>query len=337
MSEILPETGMRVKSGTKSGGGTSSIERMLCGADMTGSKSPLLLAAAAIVLAVCASAETGSNGDAFPRASMPRTLTLDLSNDGQHVTATVGERIELTLGMGGFRRYGDPEISSSAVRLESTALDFPLSPGGPGYTYIFEATAEGEAQIKFRVFDLYHHELNESGYSVTIRVERGTSHTVLQLGPKVDQANTEPWKGRWASAVTSPSCTTSVPFLRESFVPSLPNLTAVEVELLAAHPNPLATGHIQMLISSEKKGIIANVSKAVSTGDCSHVLLLLPKGGVKVSPGHVYTIELFVVDGEFSWKYVVGGYRKGTASAHCATSPLPDTRSTFLFKTFGAN
>jgi hypothetical protein len=305
---------------------------------MTTSKSRVLWAALAVIFASSAVAQTRIE-DAFQRASMPRTLTLDFSNDGQHVTATVGERIELTLGMGAFRQYGAPEISSSAVRLESTALNFPLSPGGRGYTYIFEATAEGEAQIKFRVFDAYDHETNERGYSVTIGVERGTSHTVLQQSLKVDQANTESWKGRSASAAAySPSCKYFVRILRESFVPSLPNLTAVEVELLAAHPNPLATGEIQMQISSEKKGMIADVRKTVSTGDCSHVLFLLPRGGVKVSPGHVYTIELIVVDGEFSWKYVVGGYRKGTASAPCETSPpLPDTRSTFLFKTFGTN
>jgi hypothetical protein len=82
--------------------------------------------------------------------------------------------------------------------------------------------------------------------------------------------------------------------------------------------------------------MVAALSKTVSADDCNHVLFLLPKSGLQVSPGQVYTIQLWELGGVFGWKYVVGGYREGEASAlHGSNPPLPDTRSTFLFKTFG--
>jgi hypothetical protein len=80
-----------------------------------------------------------------------------------------------------------------------------------------------------------------------------------------------------------------------------------------------------------RKAVEIHLGENVAIG----ILILLPKGGVQVSPGEVYTIELIGVDGVFGWKYVMGGYRKGAASAPFgSTPPLPDTRSTFLFKTF---
>jgi hypothetical protein len=66
------------------------------------------------------------------------------------------------------------------------------------------------------------------------------------------------------------------------------------------------------------------------------VLFLLPKGSLRVSPGEAYGIEL-AGGNLFGWKYVVGGYAKGAAFLENGKPPLREARSTFLFRTFGAN
>src|SRR5437588_4810935 len=64
-----------------------------------------------------------------------------------------------------------------------------------------------------------------------------------------------------------------------------------------------------------------------------------PQGGVRVTPGQVYTIQLSSSDTVLGWKYVLGGYANGAASFHDYPGrPLsPYTSRTFLFRTFGAN
>ena len=59
---------------------------------------------------------------------------------------------------------------------------------------------------------------------------------------------------------------------------------------------------------------LAVVSKTVAVADCNHVLFLLPKGGVRVSPAQVYRIALNGGGGVFGWKYVKDGYANGAAS-----------------------
>jgi hypothetical protein len=204
----------------------------------------------------------------------------------------------------------------------------PPPPGGATVIYVLEAVAEGEVQIKLPVVDAIENpeEARMYAFSIKIRVGPGAGDHPLRANLRTDQANMEPWRNQWVNVDN---------VLRESFVPSLPNLTAVEVELLAVHPGPPATGDIHMMILDErKKMMVASLSKTVSADDCSHVLFLLPRGGLQVSPGQVYTIQLN--GGVFGWKYVVGGYREGAASGpHGSNPPLPDIRSTFLFKTFG--
>jgi hypothetical protein len=121
---------------------------------MTASKSPVLLAAVAAVLGVCANAQT-RNEDVSSPAFAPKVLLLDFANNGQRIAVKVGEQIELTLGLVGGAYYGDPQISSAVVRPEGTAQDWPLNmpppPGGASIIYIFEAVTEGEAQVKVPV------------------------------------------------------------------------------------------------------------------------------------------------------------------------------------------
>jgi hypothetical protein len=81
---------------------------------------------------------------------------------------------------------------------------------------------------------------------------------------------------------------------------------------------------------------LAYVSKTVAVADCSHVLFLFPKGGVRVLPAQIYSIALNGAGGVFGWKYVKDGYANGAASLN--GKPLSGgTPSTFLFRTFGAN
>jgi len=87
-----------------------------------------------------------------------------------------------------------------------------------------------------------------------------------------------------------------------SFTPSLPKLVAVEIELVVANPGPSADTLTMKLIDPTGRPV-AIVSKMVQTTDAKHALFVFPEGGVEVS---------------FNGPPL-----------------LRETRSTFLFKTFG--
>lgn len=285
----------------------------------------VFLAALSLLLTHAASlhAQKPYRGSAEAREQV---LSLDFSNNGQHVSAWVGQQIEIRLGTVGPRQYGDPEISSPAVQLVSTALGYPLSPGGPGFIYIFEAIAEGEARVKVPVVNCCDAPYpNDITFSVTIQV--GPAHgrpPALRLLLKPDQTNPAPWTGAWTNLYN---------FVQQTFSPSLPWLTGVEVELVVANPGPESAEITMMVLNSEGVGL-ASVSKRVSVGDCEHVLFILPRGGLAVSTRETYSIKLSGGGGLFGWKYVVGGYAKGDAWFN-SKPLLKDARSTFLFRTFG--
>jgi hypothetical protein len=154
------------------------------------------------------------------RLPLKNFLSLDFGNNGQSVAATVGEQIELTLGLVGPGHYGDPQISSPAIRLKNTAMylqpNMPPPPGGATVIYVLEAVSEGEVQIKFPVVDAEDPEKARTyAFSMTIRVGPGAGNHSLRANLRTDQANTEPWKNRWVNLDSA---------LLESFVPSLPIL-----------------------------------------------------------------------------------------------------------------
>ncbi len=292
---------------------------------MTSSRARILVSGLASVLVVSCNAAAQNRS---PHRSSPGVLSLSFANNGQHVSARVGQQIELRLGTVGPRQYSTPEISSSAVLLVSTALVWPVNPGGPGFAYIFEAVAEGEAKVTVPVINndptSY---TNDITFTITIAVApaRGKrSRRHVWLTP--DQANTAPWQNAWTNLNN---------FARQSFIPSLPRLTGVEVELVVANPGR-ESAEVSMMILNEAGVGVAQVFKTVAAADCGHVVFLLPRGGLPVSPGQVYSIALSGGDNLFGWKYVVGGYGKGTAFFN--NKPLlKEERSTFLFRTFGAN
>lgn len=304
----------------------------------------VLSATLAMAMAVCATAQVHVVRN-WPSASTPGALPLGPENNGQTVAARVGQRIELTLGTVGPARYDDPQISSPAIRLDDTALycppNSPPSPGGATYTYTFVAVSEGTVEIKLPLINSINPEETRTGtFSITIRVGPGDGKSSIQAALRKDQENSEYWDG--LSTILTGN-------LHETFIPSMATLTAVEIELVPAHSGPSVTRQIDLVITGPGKWpmngtwqnvqiVEADLSKTVSTADCAHVLFLLPNGGLKVSPGEVYTIRPEETSSTFAWKYVVGGYPKGAASAsNDAISPLPSARSTFLFKTFGTN
>jgi hypothetical protein len=293
---------------------------------MTNAWLRVCLFASALLLAVCGKAH-GQRVDTPAPSAREQVLFLNFRDNGQHLAATVGQQIEITLGTVGPKQYGEPQISSSAIELESTALDWPPNPGGPTFIYIFEAVSEGEAQVMVPIFNAESPDLAKRfTFAVTIRVEPTAKRTALRASMTPDQANTEPWKDAWTNLNSA---------VRQSFVPSLPRLIGVEVELVVANPGPTSDEVTMTLTNPEGEGM-AVVSKSVPVANCSHVLFLLPNGGAQVSPGQVYSIGLRGDGGVFGWKYVVGGYKNGAAFFN-GKPLMRDTRSTFLFRTFGAN
>jgi hypothetical protein len=257
-------------------------------------------------------------------------LSLNFTNNGQHLPARVGQRIEVTLGTVGPTQYGDPQVSSPVIRLDSVALDTPPNPGGPTFIYMFEAVAEGGAQVRIPIIHSQDQDLAKRlTFTVTIRVGSVRPSPAPNAFMTPDQANTTSWKNAWISLHNS---------MRQTFRPSLPTLTGVEVELVVANPGP-ASSEVTMTLGNAEGQALALISKTIGVTDCGHVLFVLPKGGLRVTPRQVYSITLSSVDTVFGWKYVVGGYPNGAAMFDgFPGKPLSrDTRTTFLFQTFGAS
>jgi hypothetical protein len=291
---------------------------------MTNSRSTVVLAALAFLWTSCGIADA-RQADMAPTSGKPQVLSLNFSNNGQHLASTVGQQIEITLGTIGPKQYGAPQVSSSAVRLVSVELAGPQNPGGPTFVYIFAATAEGDAQVKIPIIYSENPDwAKRLTFAVTIHVGPAAGNTAeLHVSMTLDQANTAPWRKAWTNLLND---------VRQTFTPSLPRLTRVEVQLVVANPGP-SDGEVVMSLQNAEGEVLAVVSRTVPVDDCRHVLFVFPNGGVQVSPGQAYSIRLSG-GSLFGWKYVVGGYANGAASFN--GKPLvPDTRSTFLFRTFG--
>ena len=127
------------------------------------------------------------------------------------------------------KQYGTPQVSSPAIQLESVALAWPPNPGGPTYVYIFEATAEGEVQVKIPLICSENPDCTERlTFTMTIHVGSAAgSPPALRASMTPDQANTAPWKNAWTNLLND---------VRQTFTPSLPKLAGVEGELVVANP-----------------------------------------------------------------------------------------------------
>ncbi len=286
---------------------------------MTNSRQAVFFVALALLRFFCENAS--GQQVAIPSTANPPVLYLNRANSGQHVAATVGQPIEITLQTIGSGQYDSPQISCWAIRFEGFKKPPCQNPGGPTQVYRFRAAAGGTAQVRIP------HTASNPAFTVTIQVgSEASCPSALHPSMMLDQANTAPWKNAWTNMHND---------VRQTFTPSLPTLTRVEVELVVGNPGPPDDEVTMMLYNAEGQPL-AVVSKTVPVADCCHVLFLLPNDGLRVSPGQLYSIALRSVGTIFGWKYVVGGYANGAASFN-GRPLLPGARSTFLFRTFGAN
>jgi hypothetical protein len=263
------------------------------------------------------------NGTGSASEFKQRYWSLDDSNDGQHLAVSVGDQIEITLGSIGPAQYGEPEISSSAIRLANTALG-PPNPGGAVFIYILKASAEGEARVQIHFTRGFKPE--NGTFTVTIQVVKSSNNPAAPSEVmRPDQVNTEPWTKAWAGLDNN--------VMQQAFVPSLPRLNGVEVQLVTATPG-VQDEDVSMSVADADGGTLAFESKHVPVSECDHVVFVFPHGGLRVSPGKTYRIG--VSSAVFGWKYVEGGYASGDALLN-GKPLLASTRSTFLFRTFGTD
>ncbi len=142
---------------------------------------------------------------------------------------------------------------------------------------------------------------------------------------KPDQVNAARWDKAWTNLVND---------AEQTFTPSMPRLLAVEVELVVANAGP-AEDDLTLTVLDTTGQAVAVMTETVQTSDCDHTMFVIPKDGIDVTPGQTYRLKL--TGGTlFGWKYVLGGYKKGAATFN-GRPLLPKARSTFLFRTFGAD
>jgi hypothetical protein len=146
----------------------------------------------------------------------------------------------------------------------------------------------------------------------------------VQQAMRPDQVNAARWDKGWTNLVND---------AEQTFMPSLTRLVGVEVELVVGNPG-IVEDQLTLTVLDATGRTVAVVTESVPTADSDHVMFVIPKGGVEVTPGQTYRLKL---NGgtTFGWKYVVGGYKRGEATFN-EKPLLPTARSTFLFRTFGA-
>jgi hypothetical protein len=143
------------------------------------------------------------------------------------------------------------------------------------------------------------------------------------LSMQPDQVNTVGWDKAWTNLLN---------VAEQSFTPSLPKLLGVEVELVVGNPGE-AEDDLTLTILDAKGQTLVGVTQQVQSANSEHTMFVMPKGGVELSPGQIYRLRL-TGGATFGWKYVVGGYEHGEATFN-GKPLLAETRSTFLFRTFG--
>jgi hypothetical protein len=290
---------------------------------MTNSRPAVMFVALVLWGPLCVDANA-QKASMSPTSIKQQALSLNFTNNGQYVRATVGQQINITLGTVGPAQYGVPLVSSAAVRLESTALDWPQNPGGPTFIYIFETAAVGEARIIIPILNSLDPDIaKKNTFVVMIRVEPAPGKP--RAAGKPDQANTPTWTNGWTNLLND---------VEQTFTPSLPRLTSVEVELVVGNPGP-PDEELTLSLLNPKGEVLAVISKTVPVEDCGRVRFFLPNGGARVSPGLVYSIRL-KGGSLFGWKYVAGGYKNGEALFN-GKPLLQKWHSSFLFRTFGAD
>jgi hypothetical protein len=81
-------------------------------------------------------------------SSGPEPLQLSADDSGQRVTAFVGQETDLLLQTIGPGEYGDPTVSSDAMRFLDVTFPGPANPGGPRQLFRFTAVSPGLVEIQ---------------------------------------------------------------------------------------------------------------------------------------------------------------------------------------------
>jgi len=251
-----------------------------------------------------------------PAAGERSVLFLTRANNGQRIPATVGQTIQADLEMLGSAEvdYQNPQISSPSVRYENWALKMPANPGGAIPILIFKAVSAGEAEIRIS-------RGAAPFFAVTIDVQTAEEEAVGRL--QLDQAYTDDSRA---------GSTNLVNLAVQTFTPSLPKLVKVEVELVDINDTPDHAVTVTLLNTDGQPMAIAE--KALMAGDPGWVSFLFANGGVDVTPGEVYGMQISGGN-RFGWKYTEGGYRKGEALFN-GKPILKGAHASFMFKTFGS-
>jgi hypothetical protein len=251
-----------------------------------------------------------------PSSAQPSVLVLTRANNGQHVNSYVGQTIQIDLQTLQMAGYGAPQISAPNIQFQNYVLPVSPNPGGPQPVYMFEATAAGEAHIRIPTSNPANAE-----FAVIIDVAPMNGQHALTA---VDQSSTSDHTTAWTNLLNQ---------ARQTFMPSLPKLTKVEVELTLANPGPPDDRLTLHVFDPQGKPLVI-AEKTVAASAAGWVSFVFADGGLDVTPGQTYAIQV-QGDALFGWKYVVGGYSKGEALFN-GKPLLSGARSSFLFCTYGA-
>lgn len=248
--------------------------------------------------------------------SAPYLLSLTRADNGKRVHATVGQTIQIDLQTFQGAGYGAPQISPANIQFDNYVLPGLLHPGGPQPIYMFEALAPGVAQIQIPTSN----PANQP-FVVTIEVRPRHGRYAQFLHP--DQMNDSDEVTAWTNLVND---------ARQTFVPTLPKLTRVEVRLTLANPGP-EEGSLSLNVFDPQGTSLVIADKTVPASAPGWVSFVFANGGLDVTPGRPYSIR--ISGGTlFGWSYVVSGYANGEALFNHKPL-LPQARSTFLFRTYG--
>ena len=80
-------------------------------------------------------------------ASSDGQLELSVEDSGKQATVSVGQEVDLVLQTVGPGEYGDPVLSSNALRFVDMTIQPPFNPGGPRQRFRFTAVSPGTESL----------------------------------------------------------------------------------------------------------------------------------------------------------------------------------------------
>jgi hypothetical protein len=241
-------------------------------------------------------------------------LSLNPTNRGQHLHVSVGEIIQIDLQTLTIAGYGTPQVSTPNLRFQNLVRTVLPNPGSPQPLYMFEALSVGTAEIEIRS------RIPENApFTVTIDVLPDSSPN--SIAPVLDQAS--PSDANAGSTILTND-------LRQTFVPTLPRLTKVEVELAVLNPGK-SEDEVEMWLLNSKGEMLADASKSIPALAAGWAIFVFPN--LRLMPGQTYSIHVYG-GSSFGWKYVTRGYNGGEALLN--HKPFgADGKAAFLFRTYG--